>query len=120
MRLSWEIWEQTVNDLYLEADGLLDVVNSELFEEAFVLTPEQPDVWDAVQNHGQPLQAQTERPAHLVSCPGCKKHKAHVRRGSISIHAARNISCVVQSGGGGDQKQSQQDTWLLAGRNPPK
>lgn len=60
--------------LYLEADGLLDVLNSELFEEAFVSTPEQPDVRDAVQDHGQSLQAETERPARLISCPRCKKH----------------------------------------------
>jgi len=42
---------------HLEADGLVDVLHSELFEEAFVLTPEQPDVRDAVQDHGQSLQA---------------------------------------------------------------
>lgn len=57
---------------YLEADRLVDVQNSELFEEALVLTPEQPDVWDAVQDHGQPLQAETERPAQLVLGPRCK------------------------------------------------
>lgn len=65
--------ETRVIGLYLEADGLLDVLNSELPEEALVLTPEQPDVWDAVKHHGQPLQAQTEGPTHLVSRPHCKK-----------------------------------------------
>lgn len=57
---------------YLEADRLVDVQNSELFEEALVLTPEQPDVWDAVQDHGQSLQAETECPAQLVLCPRCQ------------------------------------------------
>ena len=57
---------------YLEADGLLDVLHFELLEEALVLAPEQPDVRDAVQDHGQPLQPQTEGPAQLVPRPRCK------------------------------------------------
>lgn len=54
---------------YLEADGLLDVLHSELAQEALVLAPEEADVGDTVEDHGQPLQAQTEGPAHLVARP---------------------------------------------------
>lgn len=58
--------------LYLEADGLMDLLHSELSQEALVAAPEEPDVGDAVEDHGQPLQAQTEGPARLAPRPGCR------------------------------------------------
>lgn len=61
-----------VADFYLEADGLLDVRHSELLQETIVFAPEQTDVGDAVQNHRQPLEAETERPTRFVPCSGCE------------------------------------------------
>lgn len=41
---------------YLKGDRLIDVRQAELLQEAFVLAPEQSDIRDAEQNHGEPLQ----------------------------------------------------------------
>ena len=40
---------------YLEADWLVDVRQDKLLEEAWVLAPEEPDVWYTVEHHGKPL-----------------------------------------------------------------
>lgn len=64
---------------YLEADRLLDVLHSELAQEALILAPEEANIWDAVEDHGQSLQAQTEGPAHLVARPRCRRERGMKR-----------------------------------------
>lgn len=60
---------------YLEDDGLVDVRQAELLEEAFILAPEKSDIRDAEQNHGQPLQPQTKRPTHLIPSTSCRRNQ---------------------------------------------
>lgn len=69
---------------YLEGDGLIDVRQVELLEEAFILAPEKPDIRDTKQNHGQPLQPQTKRPTHLIPSTSCRR-KAQLS-GSYSFY----------------------------------
>lgn len=38
---------------YLKFHLLVDVRQTELLQEALVLTPEEADVWDVIQDHGQ-------------------------------------------------------------------
>ena len=52
-------------ELAIRLELRAQVAGLELLEEALVLCPEQPDVWDAEQHHGQPLQAQPKGPGLL-------------------------------------------------------
>ena len=56
---------------HLERHLLVDVRHAELLQEALILTPEEADVGDVVEDHGQPLQPQPEGPADPVLSSGC-------------------------------------------------
>lgn len=75
---------------YLEGDRLIDVRQAELLEEAFILAPEKPDIRDTKQNHGQPLQPQTKRPAHLIPSTSCR------RKAQLSGKATHFIICFSE------------------------
>lgn len=58
---------------YLEFYFLPNVRHNKLFQEAFIFTPEQSDVRDIVQDHGQPLQTQAKCPANFILSTSCNK-----------------------------------------------
>ena len=57
----------------MEGDWVVDAGQAKLLQEAVVLAPEEADVRDPVQHHGQALQAQSKCPAHLVTHSRWKK-----------------------------------------------
>lgn len=58
---------------YLEFYFLPNVRHNKLLQEAFIFTPEQSDVRDIVQDHGQPLQTQAKCPANFILSTSCNK-----------------------------------------------
>ena len=51
---------------YLIRYWLLRIVHFELIQEAWIFTPEQPDVWNVVQFHSQSFQSQAKCPANFT------------------------------------------------------
>jgi len=64
---------------YLELYFLPNVRHNKLFQEAFIFTPEQPDVRDIVQDHGQSLQTQAKCPADFILSTSCNKQTNKIK-----------------------------------------
>lgn len=60
---------------YLKCHGVVDVGQTELFQEALVLAPEESDIRYAEQNHGESFQTQAKGPADFIPRARCKEVK---------------------------------------------
>ena len=79
---------------HLERHLLVDVLHSELLQEALILAPEEADVGDVVEDHGHPLQPQPEGPADPVLSSGCSG-EGRPERGLKGTRGHRSIPLLT-------------------------
>lgn len=65
--------------LYLKFYFLANVRHNKLLQEAFIFTPEQSDVRNIIQDHGQPLQTQAKCPANFILSTSCNKQTNKIK-----------------------------------------
>lgn len=82
---------------HLERHLLVDVPHAELLQEALVLAPEEADVRDVIEDHGQPLQPQPEGPADPVLSSGCSGDSRR-DRGLKGTRGHRSIPLLTRTG----------------------